>query len=271
MSTSLKHTAGENCPVPPFKEFAVGLAVRSGMILMRNFHDAIKTKAHKKSRYEVVCKSDIEVHEFLKHKIHEQYPHHNFVSEEGDHFHDNSRYTWVVDPLDGTLNYTIGNPFFTTSITVMENDKPIIGVIYAPFMNEMFVVERTRSARLNERAIHVSPERVLQNSVLSLSYFPRDPKSRLRFAKLGARLEDHSRSIRHLGCTSLELAYIACGRLEGQIISPPLRLWDIAAGMLLVEVAGGKITNFSGKPWHGLTDGFVASNGHVHNQILKLI
>jgi myo-inositol-1(or 4)-monophosphatase len=241
------------------------------MILMRNFNDAVKTTPRKKSRYEIMCESDCEVHDYIKYKVHEQYPNHNFISEEGDHVQRGSRYTWVIDPLDGTLNYTIGNPFFTVSITVLEDGEPIIGVVYAPFMGEMFVAERGRSVRLNERNIHVSPERRLGNSVLSLSYFPRDRKSRLRFMKLGARLEDHARSIRHLGCTSLELAYIACGRLEGQIISPPLRLWDIAAGMLLVEVAGGRITNFSGKKWGGLKEGFVASNSRVHNQILKIV
>ncbi len=261
----------QECAVPPFKEFAIGLAMRSGMILMRNFHDASKTTARKKSRHELVCESDGEVHEYIQYKVHEQYPNHNFISEEGKQEDKGSRYTWVVDPLDGTLNYTIGNPFFTTSITVLDNDEPIIGVVYAPFMGEMFVAERGRSARLNERNILVSTQSKLSNSVLSLSYFPRDRKSRLRFMKLGARLEDHARSIRHLGCTSLELAYIACGRLEGQIISPPIRAWDIAAGMLLVQVAGGTITNFSGKPWRGLHEGFVASNGKVHKQILRVL
>lgn len=265
-----QYTAAE-CAVPPFKEFAIGVAARSGMILMRNFHDAIKTTARKKSRHEVVCGSDCEVHEYIQYKVREQYPHHNFISEEGKSIQQGSRYTWVVDPLDGTLNYTIGNPFFTVSITVLEDNEPIIGVIYAPFMGEMFVAERRRSARLNERNIHVSPERKLSDAVVSLSYFPRDKKSRMRFMNMGARLEDHVRSIRHLGCTSLELAYVACGRLEAQVIAPPLRLWDIAAGMLLVQVAGGKITNFSGKPWRGLQEGFVASNGTVHNHILKLV
>jgi myo-inositol-1(or 4)-monophosphatase len=241
------------------------------MILMRNFNDGIKNAPRKKTRREVVCESDCEVHEYIQFKIREQYPSHNFISEEGKQEQKGSRYTWVIDPLDGTLNYTIGNPFFTTSITVLEDGEPIIGVIYAPFMGEMFVAERGRSVRLNERNIHISLETRLKNSVVSLSYFPRDKKSRLRFMKMGARLEDHARSIRHLGCTSLELAYIACGRLEGQMIAPPLRLWDIAAGMLLVQVAGGKITNFSGKPWRGLKEGFIASNGKVHAQMLRVV
>jgi myo-inositol-1(or 4)-monophosphatase len=261
----------EECAVPPFKEFAIGVAMRSGMILMRNFHDAIKTAARKKSRREVVCDSDCEVDAYIRYKVQEQYPRHNFISEEGKTVDKGSRYTWVVDPLDGTLNYTIGNPFFTVSITVLEDNEPIIGVIYAPYMGEMFVAERRRSARLNERNMRVSDERKLSDSVVSLSYFPRDKKARSKFMKMGARIEDHARSIRHLGCTSLELAYIACGRLEGQIIAPPLRMWDIAAGMLLVQVAGGRVTNFDGKAWAGVRQGFVASNGKIHNQLLKLV
>lgn len=245
--------------------------MRSGMILMRNFVDSTKTKARKKNRSEIVCTSDREVHEYMQYKVHEQYPSHNFLSEEGAMIDHGSTYTWVVDPLDGTLNYTIANPFFTTTITVLQENEPIIGVIYAPFTGEMFVAEKGRSARLNESNISVSTEKKLSNSVLSFSYFARNRASRRRSLKLLERFEDRSRSMRHLGCTSLELAYIACGRLEGQVISPPLRLWDIAAGMLLVEVAGGKVSNFSGKRWGGLSDGFVASNGKVHQQILKTL
>lgn len=255
--------------IPPFKEFAVGVAMRSGTILMRNFHDAIKRRPTKKSRYEVVTKSDLEVHKFVAFKINQQFPDHNFLSEEAPKVNKGSRYTWVVDPLDGTLNYTIGNPFFSTSLTLLEDGVPIIGVIYAPYISEMFVAEKDRIARLNERNMKVSKERKLLNSVLSYSYFYRDKKSRARSLKLLAQLEDKSRSMRHLGCTTLELAYVGAGRMEATIYSPPLRLWDVAAGMLMVESSGGKITNFSGEKWKGLHEGIVASNGLIHNRILK--
>lgn len=258
---------------PPFKEFAVGTAMRAGNILMRNFADSqkIRSRASKKTRYELVTKSDMEVHRFLTAKIKKQFPDHNFISEEGDHKKGTSEYTWVVDPLDGTLNYTIANPFFTTNITLLHNDVPVISVIYAPYTREMFVAEKNQSVRLNERNIHVSQETKLQNSVLSFAYFRRDKKSRRKSMQLWENFDTRSQSMRHFGCTSLEFAYVACGRMEAVVISPPGRLWDIAGGMLMVEAAGGKITNFTGKKWGGLEDGIVASNGLVHNKILNLL
>jgi len=257
--------------IPPFKEFAIGTAFRAGTILMRNFHDSVKRNPVKKSRYEIVTKSDIEVHKFIEFKIKQQFPDHNFLSEEGDRIEQGSKYTWVVDPLDGTLNYTIGNPFFSTSLTLLESGVPIIAVTYAPFGREMFVAEKGRAARLNERNMKVSKETSLADSVVSYAYFYREKSSRDKAMKLLMNLEDKSRSMRHLGCTSLELAYVATGRLEAEVISPPLRHWDIAAGILLVESAGGKITNFKGEEWEGLHQGIVASNGHTHNAILKII
>lgn len=257
--------------IPPFKEFAIGAAFRAGTILMRNFNDNVKKRVAKKSKFEIVTKSDLEVHKFMAYKIKQQFPDHNFLSEEGDRVEQGSKYTWVVDPLDGTLNYTIGNPFFATSLTLLESGVPIIGVTYAPFTREMFVAEKGRFARRNERNMKVSVERRLSNSVISYAYFYREKESRDKAMRLLMHLEDQSRSMRHLGCTSLELAYVAAGRLEAEVISPPLRHWDIAAGMVLVESAGGKITNFKGQQWEGLHQGLVASNGSTHNQILKII
>ncbi len=238
---------------------------------MRNFHDRYKRRPSKKSRYELVTKSDLEVDRFVRFKIKQQFPDHNFVSEEGEAIDNNSQYTWVCDPLDGTLNYTIGNPFFSTSLTLLKNDEPIIGVTFAPFTQEMFVAERGRSFRLNERNMKVSQVKALSSSVLSYAYFERNKKSRDRLLKVWGRFEEKSQTMRHFGCTSLELAYVACGRMEAQIISPPLRPWDVAAGRLMVEVAGGKVTNFKGGKWNSLEDGLVCTNSLIHSQILNII
>lgn len=238
---------------------------------MRNFNDSLRLRPTKKNQNELITKSDREVHRFAEFKIRQQFPDHNFMSEEGELLDRGSQYTWVLDPLDGTLNYMIRNPFFSTSLILLENNEPIIGVTYAPFTREMFVAERGRAARLNERNMFVSKERRLSNSVLAYGYFRKDKHSRATSLKVLGSFEDAGRAMRHLGCTSLELAYVACGRMEAQVLAPPLRLWDIAAGMLLVEEAGGKITNFKGKKWSGLHEGLVASNGHIHQQILNVL
>jgi len=245
--------------------------MRSGTILMRNFHDRHRINPSKKSRYELVTKSDTEVDKFVRFKIRQQFPTHNFISEEGKAINNGSEYTWVCDPLDGTLNYTIGNPFFSTSLTLLKNDEPIIGVTYAPYTQEMFVAERGRFFRLNERNMKVSKIGTIQKSVIAFAYFERNKKSREKLLKVWSKFEERAQTMRHFGCTSLELAYVACGRMEAQIISPPLRLWDVAAGRLMIEVAGGKVTNFSGKKWEGLEEGLVCSNGLIHKQVLDIL
>lgn len=257
--------------VPLFKEFAMGIAIRSGTILMRNFYDQQKRKPTKKSRFELVTKSDLEVHKFMERKIMAQFPKHNFVSEEGEPIDNGSEFTWVVDPLDGTLNYTIANPFFCTSITVLVHGIPTIGIIYAPILQEMFVVEKDRKCRMGERNQYVSKVGKMEDSVLSFAYFRRDKESRDKLLKVWGNFEEQARSMRHFGCTSLELAYTAAGRMEGTIISPPLRMWDVAAGMLMVETAGGTITDFKGKEWNGIQQGLVATNGLIHDEVLKVI
>ena len=261
----------KNKTLPPFKEFAIGVTMRAGNILHRNFSDRLMRTRTKKNRYEVVTKSDIEVHRYMRFKIKEQFPEHNFLSEEGDPIDNGSEYTWIVDPLDGTLNYSILNPFFCTSLVLLKEDVPVISVIYAPVMGEMFVAEKGKSTRLNERNVRVSEERNLKKSVLSYAFFERDPKSKAHSLKLWQRLDDASLGMRHLGSTSLELAYVACGRLEAQVITPPQRSWDVYPGMLMVETAGGRITNLKGKKWTGMDDGMISSNGGVHNQVLNII
>lgn len=253
------------------REFAIGVAMRAGTILMRNFNDSFRLQPVKKNKDEFVTKSDKEVHKFMRLKIREQFPTHNFISEEGGCAKCPSEYTWIIDPLDGTLNYMIRNPFFSTSIALLKNNEPILGIIYAPFNREMFVAVKGQPARLNERNIYVSKQRRLANSVLVYSFFPKNKKSRQVSREALKSLEDKSRALRHLGCTSLELAYIACGRMEAQIIVPPLRIWDVVAGMLLVECAEGQVSNFCGQKWEGIKDGLIASNKFIHSQILNLL
>lgn len=257
--------------IPPYKEFAIGVTVRAGSILKRNFYDHLRMTPKKKSRNEVVTDSDIELNDFMQHKVRNRFSEHNYISEEGKNVDTGSQYTWVVDPLDGTLNYTIGNPFFSTSMVLLDDGEPIISVVYAPLLNELFICEREHGVRLNEREMTVSQEENLQDAVMSFSYFYRDKESRSRSLNLWNEFEDRSRGMRHLGCTTLELAYVASGRIEACVIAPPLRLWDVAAGKIMVEEAGGIITDFAGEPWKDVQQGFVATNGAVHESVMNVL
>lgn len=263
------------------KEFAIGLALRAGNMLMKEFRDLapeqLRYKGKRqlvsvKDKRELVTKTDIKVNRFLVAKIKQQYPHHGILSEEqgAEANTQASEYMWVVDPLDGTTNFVMRHTFFTTTLALLKNGEPQIGIIYAPYTRELFVAEKGKGARRNEVLMRVSDENRLQRSFLCFAY-SHERKSLQRAVAAYQHFEMQSRSMRHFGSSSLELAFVASGRVDGMIITPPIRMWDVAAGMLMIQEAGGKITDFQGDPKRIAYNGLVASNGKVHNQILKLI
>lgn len=253
------------------KEYAMGLVVRAGNLLMNEFRSLAPEDIRLKSKREIVTKADLNVNKFLTSKIKKAYPDHSILSEEsGLSQKKKSRFLWVIDPLDGTTNYTMRMTFFSTTVALLDNGEPVIGIIYAPYTRELFVAEKGHGAKKNEKKIEVSNQDKLKDSFLTFAY-SHQPNSLERAIKAYKHFEFETRSMRHFGSSSLELAFVAAGRVEGQIIAPPVRLWDIAAGVLLVKEAGGKVTDFHGDERKVAFRGLVASNGKVHNQILKVL
>ncbi len=254
------------------KEFAIGLALRSGNMLMKEFRALSPEQIRFKDKRELVTSTDIKVNHFLVSKIRQAFPEHSILSEE-DGFNKGkgqSGYEWVVDPLDGTTNFIMRHTFFTTTIALLKDGEPVIGVIYSPYTRELFVAEKGKGARRNEVRMHVSNEDNLKTSFLCFAY-SHEKKSLQRAVAAYQHFEFEARSMRHFGSSSLELAFVAAGRVDGMIITPPVRIWDVAAGMLMVREAGGKVTDFVGDPSTIAKNGLVATNGKVHKQILKVI
>lgn len=255
------------------KEFAIGLALRSGNMLMKEFRALSPEQIRFKDKRELVTRHDLKVNRFLVEKIRHAYPSHSILSEEegfnkGKSKH--SGYQWVIDPLDGTTNFIMRHTFFTTTFALLKDGEPIIGVIYAPYTRELFVAEKGRGARRNEIRMHVSDENSLKTSFLCFAY-SHERRSLQRAVAAYQHFEFEARSMRHFGSSSLELAFVAAGRVDGMIITPPVRVWDVAAGILMVREAGGKVTDFNGDPHSITTNGLVATNGKVHKQILRVI
>lgn len=255
------------------KEFAIGLALRSGNMLMKEFRALTPEQIRFKDKRELVTDHDLKVNHFLVDKIRQAYPSHNILSEEeglkkgkGNH----NGYQWVVDPLDGTTNFIMRHTFFTTTIALLKDGVPEIGIIYAPYTRELFVAERGKGARRNEVRMHVSDENNLKTSFLCFAY-SHEKKSLQRAVAAYQHFEFETRSMRHFGSSSLELAFVAAGRVDGMIITPPVRIWDVAAGMLMVKEAGGTVTDFDGDPNNIASNGLVVSNGKVHKEILRVI
>jgi myo-inositol-1(or 4)-monophosphatase len=254
------------------KEFAIGLALRSGNMMMKEFRALSPEQIRFKDKRELVTNTDIKVNHFLVDKIRQAFPSHSILSEEEGlkKGKGHTGYQWVVDPLDGTTNFIMRHTFFTTTLALLKDGVPQIGVIYAPYTRELFVAEKGKGARRNEVKMHVSDEGSLKTSFLCFAY-SHERKSLQRAVAAYQHFEFETRSMRHFGSSSLELAFVAAGRVDGMIITPPVRIWDVAAGMLMVQEAGGTVTDFNGDPNKIATNGLVVSNGKVHKQILRLI
>jgi myo-inositol-1(or 4)-monophosphatase len=174
---------------------------------------------------------------------------------------------WIVDPLDGTVNYAHGFPHFAVSIGVADTQAVQVGVVYDPLREELFTVRRSQPAFLNGVRLQVSTTTDLQRSLLATG-FPydrhlKDDNNHREFVALNLA----SQGVRRAGSAALDLAYVACGRLDAyweQDLSP----WDVAAGALLVASAGGRLSTYTGIPFDGLGPQVVASNSHLHNAIL---
>jgi len=178
---------------------------------------------------------------------------------------------WAVDPLDGTFNYAKRIPYFAVSIGAMVHGTPLVGVIYNPILNEMFVAGRGKGVRLNGRRIHVSNARSLNNAALIFDWWSREPRipDPLGFEE---RLYRHTRSLRSSGSVSLHLCSVASGRFDGLITvfnrSP---VYELCAGCLIVQEGGGVVTNSAGENWEMLTGSVLAGGKSIHAKLLSMI
>ncbi len=202
--------------------------------------------------------------------IRTRFPEHGFYGEERTRTHRSSPWQWLVDPLDGTTNFVHGVPVFAVSIGLVHEGQPVLGVIYDPSYRELFTAVRGRGARLNGRRIHVSPTRRLADSLFSTGFsvkFRRNPAPYLRWFQA---FQSRCHAVRRSGSTAISLAYVAAGRLEG-FYEQDLWPWDIAAGIVLVEEAGGLVSDFRDRPVQFKVGEVVASNGHLHTKMLTLL
>ncbi len=245
----------------------ISFAKRAGLLLLKDFK---KVKEYSKRGHSKAIKTiyDKASENLIKRLISKNYPEHSILSEETGYIEKDPKYLWVVDPLDGTGNFVNGNPLFSVSIAFLENNKLKYGAIYFPISNETFFAERGKGAFLNGKRIFVS-----KIDKLEKSYFVTCEgveKSKKRKAKLYSIIISKAVDIRKLGSGSLECAWVASGRAEAYLTFkvPP---WDVAAGVLLVEEAGGKVTDFKGREWSLRKCDFLASNSLIHKKILKLV
>jgi myo-inositol-1(or 4)-monophosphatase len=199
-----------------------------------------------------------------------QFPDHRIVAEEGSGPREgDSPYRWLIDPLDGTTNYAHGLPHFAVSIALQHGDEMIVGVVYDPMRDELFRAERGGGAFLNDRPLHVSAVDELIRSLLTTG-FPYDATVRpVALAHFNA-FSFASQAIRRYGAAALDLCYVAAGRFDG-FYESHLGPWDAAAGALIAAEAGATITDYDNGPFDPFRGVIVATNGHIHEAVLRTI
>lgn len=245
---------------------AAQAALRAGEIQRERYGGELSVEY--KGTIDLVTEVDRACEEAILQILRSRFPDHDVLAEESGSDRRGSRYVWFVDPLDGTTNYAHAYPFFASSIALARDGELIAAAVYAPMRDELFTAERGQGARLNGAPLRTSSESRLIASLL-VTGFPYDvhehPEERLA---LFNHLVPRAQGIRRSGSAALDLCYVAAGRLDG-FWEERLNPWDVLAGALLVEEAGGRVTRFDGSSLALRADQVVATNGPLHEAMLE--
>jgi myo-inositol-1(or 4)-monophosphatase len=252
----------------PYEQTATRAAYQAAKILRSRFGKT--SRIWQKTAAEIVTEADTESEEQIISSIHARYPDHAILGEECGLIAGESEFKWIIDPLDGTVNFAHQVPFFAISLALAIGDAVVLGIVLNPVSGELFCAVRHRGARLNGQPIGVSSVSMMARSLL-VTGFPYnlgdvfDPVM-LRYGNCLKAVQ----GVRRLGSAALDLCYVACGRFEG-FWEQSLKPWDTAAGALIVAEAGGKVTTFSNLCYTVDHPEILATNGHIHHQMIALL
>jgi myo-inositol-1(or 4)-monophosphatase len=260
-----------------FTAVAVNIASKAGEWIKSKVGQANRISS-KTSASDLVTEVDKGAESLIRKLIHTYFPTHAILGEEGAEPGPEGamkaleevgedEYVWIVDPIDGTTNFIHGLPFFSVSIALAHRGEVIVGVIYDPSRDEMFVAEKGKGAYVHGKRIEVSGEERLADCLLATG-FPTDREAvlPLNMRQLTSVINS-VRNVRNAGSAALHLAYVASGRLSG-FWEMNLNAWDLAAGILLVQEAGGRVSDISGEPYQLAVRNIVATNGRIHDALI---
>jgi myo-inositol-1(or 4)-monophosphatase len=247
-------------------EVALSAARRAGEVLRAGF--GAEHAITYKGEVDLVTEVDEEAERVIREELLESFPSYGVLAEEGGELAGEEGARWIVDPLDGTTNYAHRLPIFAVSIALERSGEVVLGVVHDPMGEETFVAERGRGATLNGEPIRVSNTDELIRALI-VTGFPYDRAEMPEALELFGRLAATTQGMRRLGSAALDLCYVASGRLEGYY-ERGIWPWDLAAGSVILEEAGGKLTNYRGGKLDLEGREIVASNGRLHSAMTRL-
>ena len=256
-------------------EFAKELALEAGALVADKWKNSPLTLTSKGFR-DVVTDADFASQKLITDRVRQTFPTHGFLSEEDDgSLPTEGDVIWVIDPIDGTSNFSRKSPLFSVSIAAatLTSDPNVfnsfVGVVLDPLRNELFEAQKGKGATLNGEPIQVSSISDFSNAIIALDW-PRDPQERERTLNLVSKTVHESKTMRSIGSAALALSYIACGRLDAYF-NLNLQPWDVAAAGLIIEEAGGRFSNISGGVWRIDDKSSLGTNGTIHQKFIDLI
>lgn len=218
-------------------DLAIRAARQAGELLRRNFEQPLRVNASE--AHDIKLELDVQTQDLITRLLLGNFPGHALYGEEGIVGDQSAEYQWIVDPIDGTVNYFYGIPHFCTSIALRRGDEMMVGVIYDPMRDEMWATRAGAEATLNGKPFRVSTRPELSDAVVSIGFSKTNTTITAALPLLNDMVH-RVRKCRMMGSAALDMAYVSCGRLDAYI-EQSISLWDVAAGILLVENAGGKI------------------------------
>lgn len=245
-------------------------AIEAGSAVLKQFFYSDFKVTNKEGINNLVTEADYASEKAIFNVIREHFPDHFLLSEETGEIVQDSTYKWIIDPIDGTVNFANGIPICCVSIGLEHEGKMIMGAVHNPLMNEFFLAERTYGSTLNDKKIYVSLKEDVSTSCLVTGFpytYPDAPNGPL---EVFGRLIRKGVPVRRLGSAALDLCWVAAGRFDG-FYEHKLNAWDSAAGFLIVEEAGGKVTDLQGNYYNPYQPGIVATNGRIHDELVKWI
>lgn len=246
------------------RNIAILAAKEAGKILLSYLGSVDKDL---KSEREFVTVADKDAEKKIVGIIKRNFPDHSILAEESSLEEGSSNYKWIIDPLDGTNNYVYSYPFFSVSIAVEKDSEIILGVVYDPIREELFEAEKDKKSRLNGRQIYITRTKELKKSRL-LTGFPYDMKKDNNLDYF-MRLAVDALELRVDGSAALDLCYVACGRADGYW-ELKLKPWDTAAGKIIVECAGGSVSQINGERFDPYRPNLLATNGKIHKEMVSI-